>query len=358
MTNCYICGRVDLNNQNTNTTLRMEKTLETSIKADEPESTAKTVKMMEKLHAEEIFTTPEKSKEFLDSLNFEDFQKWLNLVNGLERGIKSPGREMDGAGYIEIRNDFVGIAAPDYIPPHPSSRAKLMEEALESAKSTADPETAGLMLGLVINAVHPYNDGNGRTARMVYSLLSHGYDGSNKDGRYYSSLLENTVGREVIDPNPHNHNLDSWIAEVLRKDTMTEAGYDGTMPTHVYGGYGEVCVEDQTPDELMVDPSTSEENKNKLHNVLMDRKFAAGTFFRALPKEMVEQYIKKVEFKGGSTCFIRGDELVSKLTEEQIDKLYAEAQNQKYEYVRALISLPKTSSMPKIVELYRNDLKG
>jgi hypothetical protein len=52
------------------------------------EGVSTTIKVMDYLHADELFTTPTFSKSFFDSLSFDGFTKFLDMVNGIERGIK------------------------------------------------------------------------------------------------------------------------------------------------------------------------------------------------------------------------------------------------------------------------------
>ena len=136
----------------------------------------KVVRVMERLHAEEVFRTPELSKEFLDSLSFEEFTKWTDMLNGIAREIPVTERGMKGSGHIIEGNEHIGYGVR-YQPPAPIDRRVLMEEAFKRSQAIKEPRLAGLELAFAINAIHPYNDGNGRTGRMLYSLLARGFAG-------------------------------------------------------------------------------------------------------------------------------------------------------------------------------------
>jgi hypothetical protein len=75
-----------------------------------------------------------------------------------------------------------------------------MSEAFEGARQVVetDPEKAGTLLLLTTAHVHPFADGNGRTARLEQELLHRGYDGSREDKTYYSRLLTEHEGRRLV----------------------------------------------------------------------------------------------------------------------------------------------------------------
>lgn len=294
------------------------------------------VRIMERLHAEEVFTTPEKSKEFLDSLSFEEFTKWTDMLNGMARKIPVSERGMKGSGHIQEGNEHLGYGVR-YQPPAPSDRTVLMQEAFERAQKMADPKLAGLELAFAVNAIHPYDDGNGRTGRMLYSLLSRGYSGTGDDKEYFTALLENTKGRTIVNPDPSIKGVDTILAKRARNAAAENRGWDGPIPTYVLDGYGGAFVNEETPDQLMVSDDVSDDARMKLHNVLRDSPFEAATLIKALPPEQIKPYIKALD--NGSRVLIDGDQLVATLSEEQINDLYEASQLGKREYVRSLINL-------------------
>lgn len=72
------------------------------------------------------------------------------------------------------------------MPPEPEDKQPLLEAALNGAKQVLskedDPnkglEDASLIFSGAINYIHPFEDGNGRTSRIVGFLTKEGYDGS------------------------------------------------------------------------------------------------------------------------------------------------------------------------------------
>lgn len=304
---------------------------------------------MDRLHGEEIFATPEVSKEFLDSLSFEEFTKWTDMLNGMAREIPAPQRGMKGTGHI-TETSFLHGSGVAYRPPADSDRVPLMKEAFERSKKVSDSEKAGLLLAFTVNAVHPYDDGNGRTSRMLYSLLAHGYDGSLGDKEYFTSLLENTKGREVVDLNPSRQHIDYVLANRMAKAAAAEKGLEEPLPTYVFDGYNGAFVNEQSPDQLTVGPNISSEAREKLHFVMMDGYFTIATFLKVLPVGQIRQFIKS--FENGKRIALDGDSLLAGLTEDQIDQLYETAIKNKREYIEHIINLGD-DELTQLAELYR-----
>ena len=70
-----------------------------------------------------------------------------------------------------------GIEADEHQPTRfvlsaPEDKQGLLDVVLESAQTTEIPGLKALVIGYGLNIVHPFNDGNGRTARALYYMLS------------------------------------------------------------------------------------------------------------------------------------------------------------------------------------------
>jgi hypothetical protein len=311
---------------------------------------AKTVQLMERFHAEEIFRTPEDSKQFLDSLNFKDFTRWLNFVNGVEREIPRSDRGIKGNSVVMSESALFGSEVM-YQPPHQGYRKELMELAFDKAQSADDPRVAALTLGFAINAVHPYPDGNGRTARIVTALLSQGFDGSEESRQYYSALLENQKGRDVINPNPASHGVDNRIVDELAEMVVEKTGHDSRLkrPVIVLGGYGDAMAGEYTSDVLALSPDISDNGRNSLQRVLQNRQLAVLSIAAALPPERISPHIH--EHNNGSV-YIDADALVPSLSEEEITKLLKSSLLAERKYVKCLIDFSDRADASLIVDHY------
>ncbi len=306
----------------------------------EPEVFSRTVEVMKKMHAEQVFTTPQASKAFLDSLTYDEFASFLDTVNGAERQLPHSARGMRGESGI----GFHGVSS-HYIPPENSMRPLLMREAFEQAKMMESPVEAGMMLGMTIGAIHPYGDGNGRTSRLVFALLAKGYTGSQEDIDLYSRLLLSTEeqglsnhrsGKHLIDANPAKYRVMQFIAGEMRKEAAQQAGYEAGEPIPAYTFNG---ADDSSEDIVYGDVATrlGDDHQRQLNRVITDDGFAVIAFMQALGRERVALHTHTIKEEDRS--FVVLDTLVPTLTADDIEALNGYASSNKLEYVRRLIKI-------------------
>ena len=69
------------------------------------------------------------------------------------------------------RTSAVRIAGSNHIPPNPIKVAELMDSLFEEIKSLADPIEKAARLHHGISSIHPFADGNGRTARLAMNFV-------------------------------------------------------------------------------------------------------------------------------------------------------------------------------------------
>ena len=109
-------------------------------------------------------------------------------------------------------------------------------------------EDIALLLAASINEVHPYADANGRTSRLIYTLLTKGLSEETKDeikkvlGEYGSEvvdinpvqitatlddILENEIGLDDLNKNPHR------IANILYPGSLSEIQFRREVPSEL-----------------------------------------------------------------------------------------------------------------------------
>ena len=97
-------------------------------------------------------------------LSFDSFLSIINRLNGIAREIPIQEREPDGDG-VEITSPVDRV-----ILPLQRDKEPLLKGAFEAAQKLSRSD-ASYLLPLIINAVHLFADGNGRTSRMVHLLV-------------------------------------------------------------------------------------------------------------------------------------------------------------------------------------------
>jgi hypothetical protein len=76
----------------------------------------------------------------------------------------------------------------EFLPPRVKDKQGIFEYAVDQAKST-NLHDAGMILGLAINGLHLFTDGNGRTSRIIYTLFANGYNASPEDQEVMAGLM-------------------------------------------------------------------------------------------------------------------------------------------------------------------------
>ncbi len=360
LTLVLFCGNItDVNSQNKKRTT-MSETITPTI---ETKTIPTAVALMERLGAAETFATPEAAKQFIEAHSYEDFSSLLNRLNGLQRNIPTSGRHMDGGGFVQQTGVLSGSSI-EHQPPLKEDREPLMRLAYEAAQQAPSPEDAALILGLSINAIHPYEDGNGRTSRFTYMLLEHGYNGTDEDNDIYASLLENTKGREVVDLDPSRSNLDYWCALQATAKSAEEVGYNGPIPTYIWGAFGDAFAGEYSPENIAVNETISNESRKKLYQSIADRAelFALPVMLRIIkdkgldPSDFTKHYPADPP-RSHDRTLLEGDKLIPLLSEKDIDFVYAQSFKERRNYVLALTTLPE-SIMAQLKDFYRPKLSA
>ena len=335
------------------TTTLQENPLKQAAGLDHELKLARTVGTMERLRATEIFATPEQSKAFLDSLDYDDFKKYISFINGVERGIPSSERGKVSNSHTQSENDLMG-AEVEYRPPHQSFRDHLLKKAFEKAQNIEEPELAGLTLGLSINAIHYFADGNGRTARMAYALLSKGYDGSPEHQEYYSALLENTKGREVVNPNPASSGIDRKIRAEMTNGIRRRHGYEealgDNLPTFINDGYPDAFAGEYSPEELAVADDIDAQGRRMLYYTMESGGMEMISLMATFKPERVKEFIKTSS--DGKRTYVDGNEFLPTLTKEEISHWYNTSERAIATYVMKLIDVADRDDASKIAAHY------
>lgn len=335
------------------TTTPQEEQLEPTLGQDQELKLAKTVKIMERLHATEIFGTPEQSKAFLDSLDYDGFKKYISFVNGVERGIPTTERGKVSDSHVRSENVLMGTEV-EYRPPHQSFRDRLLKMAFEKAQSVDEPEMSGLTLGLSINAIHYFADGNGRTARMTYALLSKGYDGSPETQEYYSSLLENTKGREIVNPNPAASGIDRKIRSEMLEDVKDKYGYTEAlgekMPTYIWDAYPDAFAGEYSPEELAVADDIDAQGRLMLYHTMESGGMTMISLMAAFPPERVKDFVQTSP--DGARTFINGNDFLRTLSKEEITHWWNTSERAIATYVKRVIDVADREDAAKVAAHY------
>lgn len=106
-------------------------------------------------------------KRETEEADFDDFKSFLIRLNGILRGIPTKDRKFDGVE-AELSGGLLGERV---VFPRWEDKEPLLRYAFDCAHELSR-EDASYMIPLVVNALHLFNDGNGRVSRVLHLLLS------------------------------------------------------------------------------------------------------------------------------------------------------------------------------------------
>lgn len=127
--------------------------------------------------AQEIFdpSNEQSRREIIDRISAEQYGQLISGVNGVLRGKRKEDWGMDGVGVTAAGHEVIG----KHIFPRHEDKLEIMTKVWEAAQAMnaegRDLEDIGMLLGSMLVEVHPFADGNGRTSRLVYTLVKDGY---------------------------------------------------------------------------------------------------------------------------------------------------------------------------------------
>lgn len=147
----------------------------------------------------------------------DDFLHWLRSVNALvmqRRPDKHPGEWKDKAN--QAGNTF--FVLPELVP-------GTLKEGFERIRALAHPLARAVMTMFVVAEVHPFLDGNGRTARLAMNCVL--------SAERQSRIIIPTIYREdyllPLKALSHNRNASPLVASVIRIQRWS-AAFDYDLP--------------------------------------------------------------------------------------------------------------------------------
>lgn len=298
--------------------------------------------------------TPEAIRKYFDALPFKVFSGLLNELNGWYRGILKQ-QKMDGDGMV----------ADGYMPPDPQDRIPLLKEAFEKATKEDTTEKCAMILGMSILTIHPYSDGNGRTSRTIFALLTNGYSGSKKDKALFAA-----IGGKNQDENG-NHSggnyiitLDPTIRELRDRPSLSDLIYEDMNRSAITGRFNA-----NLPDlPIRVGFSTSDRRYNpesklnaeeqlELGNIFGSRELAFIACINSFSDELYKKSLRRINYRGDEHYVISYRNIINDITVDDLSRLRGSFRQTRLDYVRKLMNISNREDFPDIYRQYSKRLE-
>ena len=284
----------------------------------------------------------------------------LISFNGLARGLPTANRKVDGEGFIQARMLWGDSTWLQYTPPNPGDRSDLIGLIVEKAFGITRHLDRATLLGLGINAVHPFADANGRVARYAYIRYSRQFNDPTDPRMRKVALIGITQGngRDVVDLDPSRIELENRFLHASVVSYSRDTGVEvQDIPLGVWRSHDVSCMVDRNVDNLLVPKGLTTEDKDLINAVLCDE---AGAFliYRFLRESgyNTEEYLLPRK-PDSSTRVINGEKLMSLLDSNKARELGEILWQYKRDYISAIgdiFTLEKYSQYAsEFVEFYK-----
>ncbi len=327
--------------------------------------------------------TPESIKKYFETLSFDGFSEMLNGLNAYFRRI-SGQHKMDGYGHT-----------PSYIPPDPKDREPLLKEAFEKAIKEDSPEKCATVLGMSILLIHPYLDGNGRTSRTIFTLLSNGYSGSEKDKMLFSAIGDKDdedechhSERTIVDLDPgkvkvENHLLSDLIDWNMRKAVIRNR-FNISLPDLpdrvrnlnsdlIYWDIGEREIENYSGFKLSnlstrvgvgtvdrdykADSNLTKDEASELSKIFTFSNLALLACMNTFSDELYNKSLTHINYEGKEFAYITYKNVVNNITSKELSSLRNAFRQARIDYVREMIRVTNRSDFQDIYDQYSAELE-
>ena len=183
----------------------------------------------------EALNTEENRRELIEKINETEFVNLLKAINGI---LKNKPKETWTSNVVNIPNHTGNKSGVRYAP-SPVDKIVLLESSLKAAKRMnaegRSLEDIGMLLAFGIVETHPFEDGNGRTSRLIYTLISEGFvEESIKNilspqGRDYININAGAV-EEILEKLDLRYLLGPEGTILLRNKDKKELSFSGSLP--------------------------------------------------------------------------------------------------------------------------------
>lgn len=310
------------------------------------------LKYLDRIHAQEVLKDDEKFFEWFKNLTFDQFKRHLVDFNGMLRDLPPGKRSFDAPETEQVGGEVQGT---EYLPPAPQDKENLLREAFEASKHIKNRKDIALLEYLSVQVVHPFLDGNGRTGRLIYRLLSGEFNSPLAEDPEIKALIVHGTGEEETE-SPGRKKMAEKLKPVdeINRYVSREMARDlfgnefAEKHGFIYSGLqsGAVGAPSRIGPELRekVEAVLGEwSGKNFMFRDLMlldmlQRKGLLGEYVKS-GRQIAESQQIDTDDRGKVYANYDGEKIVDELTDDDASKLIERHREFKQAFVRKMISM-------------------
>lgn len=253
------------------------------------------IEFLKRLKYFDIISDEDKYESFIQGLTVDQFTNLLITFNAKLRGIKTSEKGFQEDGFMSVGK---------WISPSKDVQIIMLERLLNAIKKLDNNKDRATLTYYMLLDLHMFEDGNGRTARLFYDLISGNDDFINNIDWYIHN-------EEDISQYMGSFELEKNIADITEVNNLigfstmkelSETGIDltkkiGDKSIEVYRGK-HVKDNEGFPVSDDIKRQLSQEEKDNINFLLLDNygKYSVGgltLLIMALKKGQLEEWIKR-----------------------------------------------------------------
>jgi hypothetical protein len=272
-------------------------------------------------------TTPEDRINLIQSMNSEEFESILTVGNTILQNLPR-----EAAGYAE-RPQLTGSPEVGYqAMPATEDKSSLLSLTLQTAqnKKITTLQDKALILSYGVQAIHPFQDANGRLTRAMYHLLTRGMEDE--------TILQQTLVNEqdpyyVLDAHCFIHGGQGLLKEHLKsadKDPVTYAYVPKYHPN-----FHDVKF---NPENITLPNRVDSDSKetDAIQTLFLDKDFCINAAYKLIAKHSLAAAKESVEEVDGKKQFIV-DHFYTIADDKDLEIVYKEYRSITKDYVKVLL---------------------
>lgn len=203
--------------------------------------------------------------EYVSSLNGDELRDFLIFINSKVREIEpekggifqDEGRYLEDGTYQEYR---MTVGGDTLIAPRKEIQDRSFEKMAGMLKNVRNSQHKAIVMYTLINYLHLFQDGNGRTSRMVYDFLAGNITNGELDAQFYTHEKGENIGKRAPWDNTRKAQSPEVVSTIASQFLMKYLLNEGLISSSSEDLSKHISIRTHTESGLYM----SEQNKSQL----------------------------------------------------------------------------------------------